>query len=95
MIDTAIKPEQMPQPAMEEPEPYYPSLHLHDIKGIDKIPDKGHLMIKHKVVHRSKSVNKDGKVSHSVEIEVRGIQPHKKPTKDDNAMRELMEQKEE
>lgn len=70
------KPE--PAPALagnNDGEMEYPTLHMHDIKGIDKIPDKGMAKVKFHVSHRSHSVDEGGKHTHSLEMKVHHIEP--------------------
>lgn len=54
------------------PEEFFPSLYMHDIEGLEALPQKGTITLSYEVIERSETVRKGDKSS-SVELEVREI----------------------
>lgn len=73
-------PEALPNPVLpsdnDQDEMSYPSVHLHDIKHLDKFPDEGHAVVKYKIRHRSANKENDEPVKHSAEMELHTMEPH-------------------
>lgn len=91
-----------PEPALAKSdndgdEMMYPSMHLNDVKGLDKFPDEGHAIVKYKVRSRSTHLDDKGNKRHSASIDIHSMEHHEPPKKSDNtsfaakhAMEDLM-----
>lgn len=83
MIDLSRKPakEMTEKAAMAPREVYYPSINLHDVEGLEELPEGEFTFTgKGKVVSYTESM-RDGKESCSCEIEIHSIKPSTKKVK--------------
>lgn len=72
-IDLGDNPQEGAQPT--EPSENYPAVSLSGGPGLMKIPDSGHIRVKHKVVSRSIPHGHDKK--HRVELQLMSVRPHR------------------
>lgn len=93
-LDLAIKPmEATPAPTTtksKNAKPYYPSLYLNNIDGLDALPREGYALIRFKRRSTTKSENDEG-TNHSVDLEIQELRlPEKSSEEEQGDMEDAM-----